>query len=263
MSSSRGNPWPRSPELQADVLPSKPPGKSKDMGAGSIWILQGTFPTKGPNQGLLHYKHILYKLNYQGSLIPLQYTPIIVDIFHWLFKNCIYFNLLFGFCQTLTWISHGCRCVPHPEPPSHLPPHPIPQGHPIAPALSTQSHASNLDWRSVSHMIIYKFQCYPVKSSHPRHLPQSPKDCSVHVSLLLSCIKGYRYHLSKFHIYALVHYIGVILSFIDFQTLLCFLALSDTLGLSGTFSTPRQESAISPRSSGSFNWTSVCCKSRS
>ena len=31
------------------------------------------------------------------------------------------------------------------------------------------------------------------------------------VSLLLSCIQGYCYHLSKFHIYALVYCIGVIL----------------------------------------------------
>ena len=30
----------------------------------------------------------------------------------------------------------------------------------------------------------------------------------VHVSLLLSCIQGYHYHLSKFHIYALVYCIG-------------------------------------------------------
>ena len=42
-----------------------------------------------------------------------------------------------GFCHTLTWISHGFTCVPHPDPPSHLPPHPIPLGHPSAPALST------------------------------------------------------------------------------------------------------------------------------
>ena len=27
-----------------------------------------------------------------------------------------------GFCHTLTWISHGFTCVPHPDPPSHLPP---------------------------------------------------------------------------------------------------------------------------------------------
>ena len=27
-----------------------------------------------------------------------------------------------GFCHTLTWISHGFTCVPHPEPPSHIHP---------------------------------------------------------------------------------------------------------------------------------------------
>ena len=42
-----------------------------------------------------------------------------------------------GFCHTLTRISHEFTCVPHPEPPSHLPPHPIPSGHPSALALST------------------------------------------------------------------------------------------------------------------------------
>ena len=77
-----------------------------------------------------------------------------------------------SFCHTFTLISHGCTCVPHPDPSSHLPPHPIPQGHPSTPALS---HASNLDWWSISHMIIYMFQFYSLKSSHPCLLPQSPK----------------------------------------------------------------------------------------
>ena len=54
------------------------------------------------------------------------------------------------FCHTLIWISHGFTCAPHPEAPSHFPPYPIPLGHPSAPALSTLSHASNLDWWSVS-----------------------------------------------------------------------------------------------------------------
>ena len=106
---------------------------------------------------------------------------------HFFFLNLfIYFNWRLitlqycsGFCHTLTWISHGCTCVSHPEPPSHLPLHPIPLGHPSAPALSALSHASNLDWRSVSHMIIYMFQCYSLKSSHPRLLPQS----SLHLHL--------------------------------------------------------------------------------
>ena len=44
-----------------------------------------------------------------------------------------------GFCHTLKWISHGITCVPHPETPSHLPPHPIPLGHPSAPAWAVVS----------------------------------------------------------------------------------------------------------------------------
>ena len=42
-----------------------------------------------------------------------------------------------------------------PEPPSNLPPHPIPLGHPSALALRALPHASNLDWSSISHMVIY------------------------------------------------------------------------------------------------------------
>ena len=91
-----------------------------------------------------------------------------------------------SFCHTLTWISHGCTCVPHPESPSHLPPHPIPQGHPSTPAPSTLSHASTLDWRSISHRVIYMFQGYSLKSSQPRLLPQSPKLCSLHLCLFCS-----------------------------------------------------------------------------
>ena len=81
-----------------------------------------------------------------------------------LFKKIIYFNWRLitlqycgGFCHTFTRVSHRCTCVPHPEPPSHLPPHPISQGHSSTPVLSTLSHASNLDWRSISHIIIYMF----------------------------------------------------------------------------------------------------------
>ena len=92
--------------------------------------------------------------------------------------------------------------------PSHLPPHLIPQGHPSAPALSTLSHASNLDWWSISHMIKYVFQCYSLKSSHPRLLPESKRLFLTSVFLLLSHTQGYHYHLSKFHIYALICCIG-------------------------------------------------------
>ena len=45
--------------------------------------------------------------------------------------------------------------------PSHLPAHPIPLGHPSAAALSPLSHASNLDWRSVSHVSVGSPACVP------------------------------------------------------------------------------------------------------
>ena len=113
--------------------------------------------------------------------------------FNW---KLITFQYCSGFCCTLTWISHGFTCVPHPEPPSHLPPHPIPLSHPSAPALSMLSQASNLDWRSVSQMIIYMFQCYSLRSFHPCLLPQSLKDCSIH--LCLFCCLAYRVIITIF-----------------------------------------------------------------
>ena len=61
---------------------------------------------------------------------------------------------------------------------------------------STLSHASNLYWQSVSHMIICMFQCYSLKSSHPRLLPQSPKDYSLH--LCLFCCLTYRVIITIF-----------------------------------------------------------------
>ena len=90
---------------------------------------------------------------------------------------------MYRFCHISTWICHRYTRVPHPEPSSLLPPRTIPLGRPSAPAPSTQYRASNLDWRLVSHMIIYMFQCHSPKSSHPLPLPQSPKDCSIYQCL--------------------------------------------------------------------------------
>ena len=44
-----------------------------------------------------------------------------------------------GSCHTLKWISHGFTCVPHPDPPSHLPLQLIPLGLPSAPGLTLVS----------------------------------------------------------------------------------------------------------------------------
>ena len=51
---------PRSPMLQADSLPSEPPGKPKNTGVGSLSFLQGIFLAQESNWDLLHCRWILY-----------------------------------------------------------------------------------------------------------------------------------------------------------------------------------------------------------
>ena len=77
----------------------------------------------------------------------------------------------------------GIHVSPHPEPPSHLPPNPIPPSCPRAPAVGVLLHALISHWSSVLHMVVYMFQCYSLKSSHPL-LFQSPKVCSLPLGLL-------------------------------------------------------------------------------
>ena len=118
------------------------------------------------------------------------------------FNESIYFNwriISLQYCDFFAIHWHESAMVYMCSPswtPSNLPPYPILQGHPSAPALSTLSHALNLDWRSLSHMVVYMCQCYYLKSSHPRLLPQSTKDCSLH--LCLFCCLVYRVIITIF-----------------------------------------------------------------
>ena len=139
----------------------------------------------------LIYRNIIYNI----WLMTLY--PVILHLLYF-FLNFILFNftILYRFCHISKWICHMYTRVPHPEPSSLLPPHTIPLGHPSAPAPSIQYHASNLDWRLVSYMILYIFQCHSPKSSHPLPLPQSPKDCSMHQCLF--CYLVYRVIVSIF-----------------------------------------------------------------
>ena len=66
------------------------------------------------------------------------------------------------------------RCPLHPEPRSHLPPHPIYPGCTKSIAVGALLHTPNTHWLSILHMAVYMFQCYFLKSSHPLLLPLSP-----------------------------------------------------------------------------------------
>ena len=134
---------------------------------------------------------------------PAPFPPSRLPVMWWKinpnFLNLILFlnfTIFYWFCQIAKWIHHRYTCVPHPEPSSLLPPRTITLGRPSAPSPSIQYRASNLDWRLVSYMILYVFQCYSPKSSHPLPLPQSPKDCSIHQCLF--CCLIYRVIVSIF-----------------------------------------------------------------
>ena len=98
-------------------------------------------------------------------------------------------------------------CVPHPEPSSLLPPHTIPLVVPVH-----QPQASSIEPGLATHFI---HDIIHVSMLFSRISPPSPSPTEsirlfyTSVSLLLSQTQGYCYHLSKFHIYALVYCIGV------------------------------------------------------
>ena len=118
--------------------------------------------------------------------------------------------------------------------PSLLPPHTIPLGHPSAPAPSILYPASKLDWRFISYMILYMFQCHSPKSFHPLSLPQSPKYCSILLGSSLSSLEIYLNPLSllklgclfiEFHVFFSIsrilelyqiHNLKIFLPFCDF-----------------------------------------------
>ena len=72
-------------------------------------------------------------------LMPWDFLSFFLSYFSFIFISWRLITLQYcsGFCHTLTWISHGFTCVAHPDPPTRLPPHPIPLGLPRTPARIT------------------------------------------------------------------------------------------------------------------------------
>ena len=131
----------------------------------------------------------------------------------------IYFNwrlITLQYCIGFAIYQHesatGILVLPILNPASLLLPRTIPLGYLSESAPSIQYHASN------GLAIHFIYDIIHVSMPFSQVIPPSPSPTESNrlfytsVSLLLSCIQGYHYHLSKFHIYALVYCIGVFLS---------------------------------------------------
>ena len=80
----------------------------------------------------------LTRQTFVGKVMSLLFI-IYLFIFSFIFISWRLITLQYcsGFCHTLTWISHGFTCIPHPDLLSHLPLYPVPLSLPSAPGPST------------------------------------------------------------------------------------------------------------------------------
>ena len=106
---------------------------------------------------ILITKYILVKSGHFSLMYYFGWNQFLFSGRNWLFKNLfIYFNwrvitLYIVLDLAIPWhesaVGVHVFSILNPLP---TPSHPIPQGHPSAPALSTLSHARTLDWQSIS-----------------------------------------------------------------------------------------------------------------
>ena len=97
---------------------------------------------------------------------------------------------------------------------------PLPPRSPYHPSGSSQCTSPKHPASCIEHglAICFIYDIIHVLMPFSQIIPYSPSPTEskrlfyIPVSLLLSCIQGYRYHLAKFHIYALVYCIDVFLS---------------------------------------------------
>ena len=106
-------------------------------------------------------------------------------------ESILFFFFCSEFCHTLKWNSHGFTCVPHPDPRSHLPLHPLPLGLPSASGPSTcLMHPTwagfTLDNIHVSMLFSWTIPPSPSPTESKRLFYKS-----VSFFFLLFCIQGY------------------------------------------------------------------------
>ena len=117
------------------------------------------------------------------------------------------------------------------ESPSHFPPHPTPLGSHRAPDLSSLCYTADFHWLSnFTHGNVYVSmllsQFVPPSSSPSA----STSLFSMSASVLLPCRQFHQYHLSGFHIYAILHSVSQALgsfTLLELSQMHSFLQLSN------------------------------------
>ena len=106
----------------------------RSVDAFALWccrrLLRVPWATRRSNQWLLKEINPEYslerlmlklKLQYFGHLMRRTYSFFFFFSFIFISWRLITLQYCSGLSHTLTWISHGFACIPHPYPPSHLP----------------------------------------------------------------------------------------------------------------------------------------------
>ena len=130
--------WPHGLQHTRLPCPSLSPGVCSDSCPLNRWcqhvyIIEIIDVYKILKLGILEFPFCLWNSRFFERLTLFIYLFSFIFI-SWRLITSQHFS---GFCRTLTWISHGVTCIPHPDPPTHLPLHPVPLGLPSAPGPST------------------------------------------------------------------------------------------------------------------------------
>ena len=140
----------------------------------------------------------------------------IFSFFFWIFLFLLLnFTILYWFCQTSTWIYTCIQVYTCPPSWTLLPPPSLYHPSESSQCTSPKHPVSCIEPGLATHFI---YDIIHVSMPFSQIIPPSPSPTEskrlfyTSVYLLLSHIQGYCYHLSKFHIYALVYCIGVFLS---------------------------------------------------
>ena len=177
----------RALQLYREEAPTSTAGKQAQTATVLEWVGVPFSTGNLPNSGIEPRSPTLQA----DSFFVFWYYHIFVFLFSFFFNWRL---LTLQYCSGFAIHWHESATGVHAFPILTLPPplpHPIPQGHPTAPALSTLSHATNLDWHPVSHMIIH------VSILFSQIIPPSPSPTDSQQSVFYICVSSAVSHIGS------------------------------------------------------------------